>query len=113
MPSSATSSASAFATAASRQIDEATLFRLRRWNISRRNVYATTPPRTSSQRPGMRPMEVIARMQKDAAHAFKLEGQVIGIRMNLDHRRLLHHLCDAPHHIDGTRIRFATRSSPV
>jgi fructose-1,6-bisphosphatase-3 len=59
-----------------------------------RTVYADDPAEFFKPRgEGMRPIEVVARMQKAAAvMQFKLEGQVIerNPHWNLDHRRLLH-----------------------
>lgn len=64
-----------------------------------RTVYADDPAEFfMPRRAGMRPREVVARMQKAAAvMQFKLEGQMIqrNPQWGLDHRRLLHRINDA------------------
>jgi fructose-1,6-bisphosphatase III len=61
-----------------------------------RTVYADDPAEFfTSKREGMRPREVVARMQKAAAvMQFKLEGQMIERNPHwcLDHRRLMHRI---------------------
>ncbi|TWU34167.1 Fructose-1,6-bisphosphatase class 3 [Novipirellula aureliae] len=61
-----------------------------------RTVYADDPAEFfMPKRSGMRPVEVVARMQKAAAvMQFKLEGQLIerNPQWDLDHRRLLHRI---------------------
>jgi fructose-1,6-bisphosphatase-3 len=76
------------------QIDEGYSIPLTPLEHLARTVYADDPATNFMPRePGMRPMEVIARMQKAAAvMQFKLEGQMIARNphWNLGHRRLLH-----------------------
>jgi fructose-1,6-bisphosphatase-3 len=61
-----------------------------------RTVYADDPAKFFMPKStGMRPMDVVARMQKAiAVMQFKMEGQLIerNPQWDLDHRRLLHHI---------------------
>ena len=78
------------------QIDEGYSIPLTPLEHLARTVYADDPADCFQPKAeGMRPMEVIARMQKAAAiMQFKLEGQVIerNPQWKLEHRRLLHRL---------------------
>ena len=78
------------------QIDEGYSIPLTPLEHLARTIYADDPAECFQPRAqGMRPMEVIARMQKAAAiMQFKLEGQVIerNPQWKLEHRRLLHRL---------------------
>jgi len=74
---------------------KATLFRLRRWNISRARFTPTTPPRN------FMPKEPACADGSHRPHAKRLPPSCIQARRpghrpqsqwNLDHRRLLHHL---------------------
>ena len=76
------------------QIDEGYSIPLTPLEHLARTVYANDPAKFfMPKEEGMRPMEVIARMQKAAAiMQFKLEGQMIARnpRWGMEHRRLLH-----------------------
>lgn len=78
------------------QIDEGYSIPLTPLEHLARTVYADDPAKFfMPKEEGMRPMEVIARMQKAAAiMQFKLEGQMIARNPHwkLDHRRLLHRI---------------------
>jgi len=84
-----------------------------------RTVYADDPAEFfMPKRSGMRPMEVVARMQKAAAvMQFKLEGQLIerNPQWDLDHRRLLHRI-NHPHgtiEIDGQVYDLRDKQFPT
>ncbi len=101
------------------QIDEGYSIPLTPLEHLARTVYADDPATFfMPKEEGMRPMEVIARMQKAAAiMQFKLEGQVIARnpQWNLDHRRLLHHISAdrTAITIDGTSYALRDRLFPT
>ncbi|QDT08265.1 fructose-bisphosphatase class III [Stieleria marina] len=80
-----------------------------------RTVYADDPAEHFMPKgEGMRPMEVVARMQKAAAvMQFKLEGQMIerNPHWNLDHRRLLHQINHEAGTIDIDGATYALRDT--
>jgi len=80
-----------------------------------RTVYANDPAEHFMPKgEGMRPTEVVARMQKAAAvMQFKLEGQMIerNPHWNLDHRRLLHRIDHQRGTIEIDGITYSLRDS--
>ncbi len=80
-----------------------------------RTAYAGDPARHFMPKSGgMRPMELVAQMQKAVAvMQFKLEGQMIARNPNweMEHRRLLHRINHADATIDVDGKRFALRDA--
>jgi fructose-1,6-bisphosphatase-3 len=82
-------------------------------------VYANDPAKSFTPREeGMRPMELVARMQKAAAiMQFKLEGQMIARNPHweMEHRRLLHRIDfkAGTIEIDGTRYTLRDKHLPT
>jgi fructose-1,6-bisphosphatase-3 len=101
------------------QIDEGYSIPLTPLEHLARTVYGDDPAEFfMPAEEGMRPMEVIARMQKAAAiMQFKLEGQMIARNphWNLDHRRLLHHidLKKGTIAIDGVEFELRDKRFPT
>jgi fructose-1,6-bisphosphatase-3 len=97
------------------QIDEGYSIPLTPLEHLARTVYADDPAQFFMPKgEGMRPMEVVARMQKAAAiMQFKLEGQMIARNphWDMEHRRLLHRIDVAAGTVEVDGVRYPLRDT--
>ncbi|HYE20740.1 MAG TPA: fructose-bisphosphatase class III [Tepidisphaeraceae bacterium] len=99
------------------QIDEGYSIPLTPLEHLARTVYGDDPAKHFMPKsPGMRPMELVARMQKAAAvMQFKLEGQMIARNPHwaMEHRRLLHRIDFAKGTITIDGVTYALRDTAL